>query len=70
MNEEDVRAYVDATKLKTERERMENKVKTGVELKGVQAINPLSKEQVAYIRGGLRPWQLWHGRRHGCAGAR
>ncbi len=45
-NEDEVRAYVERTKAKTERERMENKEKTGVELKGVKAVNPLSKEEV------------------------
>ncbi len=45
-NEGEVRAYVQMTKAKTERERMENKEKTGVELKGIKAVNPLSKEEV------------------------
>jgi len=45
-NEDEVRAYVEATKLKTERERMENKEKTGAQLKGVMAVNPLTKEQI------------------------
>ena len=42
----EVRAYLDATKQKTERERSENKEKTGVELQGVKAINPATKEEI------------------------
>jgi len=45
-NELEVRAYVDATKAKTERERMENKEKTGVELKGIRAVHPVTKEEL------------------------
>ncbi len=43
-SEKEVRAYVDATKAKSELERMENKEKTGVELKGITAVHPLTKE--------------------------
>lgn len=43
-NEADVRAYVEETKSKTERERMENKVKTGVKLGGIEAVHPLTQE--------------------------
>jgi len=46
-NAADVSAYVEATKKKTERERSENKQKTGVELKGVVAINPATKEEIS-----------------------
>jgi leucyl-tRNA synthetase len=45
-NAAEVRAYVDQAKRKTERERSENKDKTGVELKGVRAINPATKQEV------------------------
>ncbi len=41
-----MQAYVEATKKKTERERSENKEKTGVELKGIKAINPATKEEI------------------------
>lgn len=46
-NEDEVRAYVDATKTRTERERMENREKTGVELKGIKALHPLTGEELA-----------------------
>src|SRR3989338_1615374 len=39
-NNDEVQAYVEKAAKKTERERQENKEKTGVELKGVKAINP------------------------------
>ena len=45
-NRAEVEAYVDATKRKTERERSENKEKTGVLLEGVKAINPATKEEI------------------------
>lgn len=45
-NAKDVSAYVAATKKKTERERSENKEKTGVQLEGVFAINPAHKEEI------------------------
>ena len=45
-NAEEVRAYVEATKKKTERERSENKEKTGVKLEGISAINPATKEEI------------------------
>jgi leucyl-tRNA synthetase len=45
-NKEEVRAYLAATKKKTERERSENKEKTGVELKGIKAINPGTQEEI------------------------
>ncbi len=45
-NVEEVNAYIDATKKKTERERSENKDKTGVLLMGIQAINPATKEEI------------------------
>ncbi|MFH1178491.1 MAG: class I tRNA ligase family protein [bacterium] len=45
-NEDEVGKYVDATKKKTERERNENKEKTGVKLEGVSVINPATKEEI------------------------
>jgi 8-oxo-dGTP pyrophosphatase MutT (NUDIX family)/phosphoglycolate phosphatase-like HAD superfamily hydrolase len=45
-NKEEIRAYVEATKKKTERERSENKEKTGLRLEGVAAINPATKEEI------------------------
>lgn len=45
-NEIDVRGYIDATKKKSERERQENKEKTGVRLEGIRAVNPASGESV------------------------
>ncbi len=45
-NAAEVEAYVKATSQKTERERSENKEKTGVKLEGVMAINPATKEAV------------------------
>ena len=45
-NNEEVQKYVDAAKKKTERERQESKEKTGVELKGVKAINPASGKEI------------------------
>jgi leucyl-tRNA synthetase len=41
-----VEAYLDATTRKTERERSENKEKTGVILEGVKAINPATNEEI------------------------
>jgi leucyl-tRNA synthetase len=53
----DVQAYVEQAKRKTELERAENKEKTGVELKGVKAINPANGEEIPifvadYVLGG------------------
>ena len=45
-NPDDVRAYRDATTRRTERERSENKEKTGVALAGIVAINPISGERI------------------------
>ncbi len=45
-NYKEVKKYVEQTKNKTEMERMENKEKTGVELKGVKAINPANQEEI------------------------
>lgn len=45
-NKAEVAAYVEATAKKTERERQENKEKTGVRLEGIMAINPATKEEI------------------------
>ena len=45
-NKKEVEAYVRATTSKTERERSENKEKTGVKLEGVMAVNPATKEEI------------------------
>ena len=46
MNWGAVQDYIAATAKKTERERSENKEKTGVPLEGVRAINPATKEEI------------------------
>ena len=45
-NKKEVEKYVNATASKTERERSENKEKTGVKLEGVMAVNPATKEEI------------------------
>ncbi len=45
-NKDEVEAYIAATVKKTERERSENKEKTGVKLEGVMAVNPATKEEI------------------------
>ena len=45
-NIEEVLNYIERSKHRSERERQENKEKTGVELKGVKAINPLNNEEL------------------------
>ena len=45
-NTAEVRSYVERARKKTEIERAEHKEKTGVELKGVRAINPATKEEI------------------------
>ncbi len=45
-NIEEVRAYVEATAKKTDLERQIDQEKTGVELKGVKAVNPVSGEEI------------------------
>ncbi len=42
----EVEKYIGATKLKNDLDRTEAKIKTGVELKGVTAVNPATKEEV------------------------
>jgi len=41
-----VAAYIEASKKKSEIERMENKEKTGVRIEGIMAVNPANGEQV------------------------
>jgi len=45
-NWDEVEKYINETKQKTELERQTNQEKTGVELKGVKAINPASGEEI------------------------
>ncbi len=45
-NREEVEEYVANAKKKSDEERIENKEKTGIELKGIKAINPANKEEI------------------------
>ncbi|EKE21183.1 MAG: hypothetical protein ACD_7C00313G0001, partial [uncultured bacterium] len=45
-SQKEVDEYIEATKKKTDLERMENKEKTGVEMRGIKAINPFNNEEV------------------------
>jgi leucyl-tRNA synthetase len=45
-NKEEIFSYIDDTKKKSELDRQQSKEKTGVELKGVKAINPANSEEV------------------------
>ncbi len=45
-NKKKIEEYVAATTKKTERERSENKEKTGVKLEGIAAVNPATKEEI------------------------
>ena len=45
-NKSEIEKYIAQTRMKTERERSENKEKTGVKLENVSAINPATKEQI------------------------
>ena len=45
-NKDQIEKYINETKKKTERERSENKEKTGVKLEGVVAVNPATKEEI------------------------
>ncbi len=45
-NQEEIRAYQESTRRKSNIERQENKEKTGVVLKGVAALNPATNEQI------------------------
>jgi leucyl-tRNA synthetase len=46
INMVEVREYIQKTAQKTERERSENKEKTGVRLEGVSVVNPATKEEI------------------------
>lgn len=45
-NWNEVEKYINSARKKTELERQENREKTGVELKGIKAINPATKEEI------------------------
>lgn len=45
-NVDEIRAYAKQAQAKTDRERSENKDKSGIELKGVKAINPATEEEI------------------------
>ena len=45
-NPEEIKKYIEIAKKKKESERIEEKEKTGVELKGVKAINPANNEEI------------------------
>jgi len=45
-NAKEVKAYQTASKKKTDIERQENKKKTGVQLKGVMAVNPANEKEI------------------------
>ncbi|HVB20036.1 MAG TPA: leucine--tRNA ligase [Candidatus Paceibacterota bacterium] len=45
-NKKEIEDYISATAKRTERERSENKEKTGVRLEGVSAVNPATKEEI------------------------
>jgi leucyl-tRNA synthetase len=50
-NRDAVEAYVKATSQKTERERSENKDKTGVRLEGITVVNPATEEEIPLYVG-------------------
>ncbi|HYE23202.1 MAG TPA: class I tRNA ligase family protein [Candidatus Paceibacterota bacterium] len=45
-NKDEIAKYVEVTKRKTERERQENKEKTGVRIDGIMALNPATGEEI------------------------
>ncbi|MBY0376787.1 leucine--tRNA ligase [Patescibacteria group bacterium] len=46
INKEEVKNYIEVTKKKSDLERQQSKEKTGVELKGVKAVNPATKAEI------------------------
>ena len=46
LNKKEVEEYIKKVKSKSDLERTENKIKTGVELKGIKAINPANQEEI------------------------
>ncbi len=46
-NWDEVQKYIELAHNKSDRERQENKEKTGIELKGIKATNPLTKEEIS-----------------------
>ena len=46
VNDEEVKKYIAYAKNRSDRERQESKEKTGVELKGIKVLNPLTKEEI------------------------
>lgn len=45
-NADEIRTYQEGARLKSELQRQENKEKTGVELKGVRAVNPSNNQEI------------------------
>ncbi|KKP68093.1 MAG: Leucyl-tRNA synthetase, partial [Candidatus Moranbacteria bacterium GW2011_GWE1_35_17] len=45
-NLDEIEKYILETKKKTDLERMENKEKTGIEMRGIKAVNPFNNEEV------------------------
>ena len=45
-NWSEVKKYIDQSKSKTELQRVESKEKTGIQLKGIRAINPIDNEEI------------------------
>jgi leucyl-tRNA synthetase len=45
-NEKEVERYIKKVQKKSDRERQENKIKTGIELKGVKVVNPYNNKKI------------------------
>jgi leucyl-tRNA synthetase len=45
-NIDEIKKYLDKTKKKSDLDRMEAKIKTGVEIKGIKVINPFTKDEL------------------------
>lgn len=45
-NAKEVKHYASSAKKRTEAERIENKDKTGIELRGIKAVNPITKKEI------------------------